>query len=409
MIPASALRRFGLAVSLAASLGLAAGPVHAEPASTEPAGTDLTIAFAGPPLVLYDPARDACQPIDDPDMNPRAFRDDKGAVVMFALHFVARPLRGRDLDHVRIDCHSSLDSPFDPDPSHFADRRYVAATWTRDGRDVGALVHEEYHADDHGRCTVSDSLGCWFNTILAFHSSDGGTRFAAGRPLVVAAAPFTQDVGQGRHRGFFEPSNMFGDGRYVYAFASTTGWAGQDAGSCLFRTTDPTRPDLWRAFDGSQFGVRYADPYRSKALPQPCAVIRPFTFAVNSVVRHRPSGRWIALLQASASGDFPVDGFYYASSRDLIHWGPAHLLLAGRTLYSGWCKADGPLINYPSILDPASASRNFDTVERTPELFFVAMQARNCATSGRLLLRRPLAITVAGRAAAVGDAARTRP
>ena len=359
---------------------------------------ELVASLAGTAATVYDPAQ-GCSGIDEPDMNPRAFRDADGHAVMFALHYVAHPLRGPDLDHLVIDCRSALDSPLDPEPSHFADRLYVASTWTRDGAHVGALIHEEYHADEHDRCAGKDSLACWYNTVLGFHSGDGGARFERSRPLVVAAAPFTQDVGQGRHRGFFEPSNMFGDGRFVYAFVSTTGWDGQDAGSCLFRTDDPTRSDRWRAYDGRAFATRYADPYRSTWLPQPCAVIAPFAFAVNSVVRHAPSGLWLAVLQASAgSGAFPVDGFYYASSRDLLHWSPARLLLAGRTLYSNRCGAGAPqggdLVNYPAVLDPASASRNFDAVGPSPFLYFVAMEARGCGTGHRLLLRRPLAITV---------------
>ncbi len=376
-----------LRAGAAAAIMLAAGAARAD---------ELVVGFGGPPSTVYDPAS-GCSGIDEPDMNPRAFRDADGRVVMFALHYVAHALRGPDLDHLAIDCRSALDSPLDPEPSQFADRLYVAATWTRDGEHVGALVHEEYHADEHGRCTAATSLGCWYNTVLAFHSRDGGRLFERSRPPIVAAAPFRQDVGQGRHRGFFEPSNMFGHAGSVYAFVSTTGWDGQDAGSCLFRSSDPTRSELWRAYDGREFATRYADPYRSKTLPQPCEVIRPFTFAVNSVVRHAASGLWLAVLQASASGEFPVDGFYYASSRDLIHWSPAHLLLAARTLYSNWCKTGderGDIVNYPSVLDPMSPSRNFDVVAGTPFLYFVAMETRGCSTAHRLLLRRPLTITV---------------
>ena len=355
------------------------------------------VTIAGAPSVVYNPALDACAPNDQPDMNPRAFRDAAGQTVVFALHFVNRPLRGPDLDHIKIDCHVSLDSPLDGDPAHFADRFYVASTWTRDGRDVGALIHEEYHADEHERCAFKDSLACWYNTILAFHSTDGGTSFTKMRPEVVAAAPFTQDVDQGRHRGFFEPSNMFGDGRFVYAFVSTTGWLGQDAGSCLFRSSNPSDSASWRAYDGAAFTVRYVDPYRrgGAPAPKPCKVIAPFSYAVGSVVRHASSKKWLAFFQAAAGGAFPVEGFYYASSDDLLHWEPARLLLAGRTLFGDWCKAgDTALINYPSVLDARSPSRNFDTIGDHPTLFFTSMQAHACQTSGRLLARMPLDVRV---------------
>ena len=91
---------------------------------------DLQLELTGSPTVLYDSVRDACAPIDVPDINPRAFRDASGRVVMFALHFVNRPLRGPDLTHLKIDCHVALESALDPDPSHYNDRSYIAATWT---------------------------------------------------------------------------------------------------------------------------------------------------------------------------------------------------------------------------------------------------------------------------------------
>ena len=42
----------------------------------------------GDNTILYDSKRDACAPIDVPDINARAYRDADGSVVMFAMHFV---------------------------------------------------------------------------------------------------------------------------------------------------------------------------------------------------------------------------------------------------------------------------------------------------------------------------------
>ena len=58
----------------------------------------------------------------------------------------------------------------------------------------------------------------------------------AAPPVVVAAAPFRQDFEQGRHRGFFNPSNILHAGGYWYMMTNTTGGAGQAQGLCLFRT-----------------------------------------------------------------------------------------------------------------------------------------------------------------------------
>ena len=263
------------------------------------------------PEVIFDSTRDGCATEDMPDINARAFRDAKGDIVMFALYDMNRALRGKDLAHLKLDCHVVLASHFDPDPAHYDDRSFLTSTWTTDGQNVVALVHHEYHADMHGRCSVQTDLGCWYNTILAYHSQDGGKNFVRSHPLVVAAAPFRQDVGQGRHRGFFNPSNIFSDGTYEYFFAATTGWGGQAFGACLFRSATPNNSASWRAYDGHAFTVRYDNPYAPRFVaPKPCAPISPFVFPVGAIVRARASGVWIAVFQAAQNaGAFPVDGF----------------------------------------------------------------------------------------------------
>lgn len=355
---------------------------------------DLTVAITGAASAVFDSTHDGCEADDFPDINPRAFRDASGQIVMFALHDVNRALRGPDFAHLKIDCHVALGSPFDPDPAHYADRNFIAATWTRDGRAVGALVHHEYHADDFHRCRAVGDLACWYNTILDYRSSDGGRDFSRARPPVVAAAPFRQDVEQGRHRGFFNPSNIVTDAGHLYALISTTGWAGQPYGNCLFRTDGPETPGSWRAYDGSRFSIRYEDPYTAKApRPKPCQTIGPFTFPVGSIVRHRPSNSWIALFQASAGRAFPLDGVYYATSRDLLHWSDPRILLAAKTLYDDLCTAGPSIVNYPAMLDPRPRSRNFDEVGDHPDLFLTTIRVENCQTGARKLVREELTIT----------------
>ncbi|MFO1118221.1 MAG: hypothetical protein U1E28_21340 [Beijerinckiaceae bacterium] len=348
---------------------------------------------------------DRCAPVDLPDVNPRAYRAADGSVVMFALHFQARALRGPGLDHLKIDCHVALASHEDADPAKYDGRRYITATWTADGRNVAALVHDEYHAETHpGRCITTDALACWWNAILAFRSTDGGANFAPADPMVLAATPFRQDVGQTRHRGFFNPSNMFGKDGFVYAFVSTTGWTGQQPGECLIRTRDPMDSSKWRAWDGRDFTVRWRDPYGPKSdAPQPaCATIEPFGYAVGAVVRHRPSGNFVAVWEAPrVEGRFPFTGLYYATSRDLIHWSQAALLAATPNTAqpcgaSGDVNRDGWITSYPSLLDPDAKGRNFDDAGDTPYLYYARIRNVGCTPAGeRALMRQRVAISPA--------------
>ena len=378
----------------------------------------LAVTLAGPPETVYAAPRDGCDPNDVPDAPVRAYRDPGGGVTMFGLHYDNRALKGPDLFHLKIACPVVYASHGDPDPAHYDDRSWIAATWTADGRAVSALVHHEYQANEHaGRCRFPDYMQCWFNTVLAVRSTDGGASFA--RPAtVVASPPFRQDVDQGRHRGFFNPSNIVSDGRYTYFLASTTGWsapspvaglapevgsasepgADQEAGVCLFRSPDPTNPNAWRAWDGRGFTVTYRDPYRGRPKPKPCAVVAPFPAPVGSVVRVAPGGLWLAAFAAKAdAGLFPVPGFYTATSPDLLHWSAPRLLLPGPTLYDDACRAGGRLIAYPVILDPASPSRNFDRSGPHPDLYYDVLDTEGCTITGRRsLVRRPVAIA-AGR------------
>ena len=344
---------------------------------------------------VYNPATQACAPVDLPDINPRAFRAADNSVVMFALHFVARTLRGPDLGHVKIDCNVALNSTEDADPARYDGRRYITAVWSPDGTQVSALIHNEYHGDHHaGRCTFKTDLACWYNTILAFQSSDGATSFVPSSPLVVAAAPFKQDVGQGRHRGFFNPSNMFGKDGFVYALTSTTGWDGQQPGPCLIRNANPLNSAGWRGWDGQSFSVRWDDPYGSNArLPTPCAPLAPFGYAVGSVTRHRSSGQFVALWDAPRiDGKFPVAGFYVATSRDLLNWSAPGLLMATPTLHEPCgrnnANRDGIVTAYPALLDDHAQGRNFDDTGDEAWLYYTRVKNNGCIPGAQRLLVR---------------------
>lgn len=387
---ASSLAKLGLRVALGIMLAMAS--LMARAARAE----DATLSLLGRPEIVFDSSREGCAAVDVPDVNPRAFRDANGNVVFFAMHYVNRVMRGKDLSHLSLDCHIVLNSGFDPEPADYNDRNFITATWTADGRNVAALVHHEYHADDHGRCRVQSSLGCWYNSILAYRSTDGGMNFTKAKPLVVASAPFGQDVGQGRHRGFFNPSNIFSDGTYEYFFAATTGWDGQNYGACLFRSANPQDPGSWRAFDGHNFTIRYSDPYRGGARQiAPCEPISPFIFPVGAVVRMRGTGLWIAVFSvARDAGLYPVDGFYYATATDLTHWSAPRLLYADRTLDSDICTATGSIIAYPSLLDEDAQDRNFDDVGAQPYLYFTIAKVDGCGTGNRFLMRQKVSIVL---------------
>ncbi len=91
---------------------------------------------------------------------------------------------------------------------------------------------------------------------------------------------------------------------------------------------------------------------------------------------------------------FPVSGFYTATSRDLLHWSEPRLLMPGPTLYDDACTAGGPLISYPVLLDPSSASRNFDRSGSSADLYYDVLITEGCTITGRrTLVRRGVTIS----------------
>lgn len=349
----------------------------------------LKLGLSGQPQIMFTPARDACDGDDVPDAPVRAFRDASGGVVMFGLHDVNRAFRGASLDALKLDCRVALGSNSNADPAAFDDRSWITALWTRDGVSIEALVHHEFQASEHpGRCAFKEYMQCWYNSILAVHSSDGAVTFARAKNPVVAAVPFRSDVDQGRHRGFFNPSNIFSWQGQAYFFASTTGWPGQEGGVCLFRTADPARPGSWRAWDGKEFFSVFPNPYLVKTtLATHCAVIAPFPAPVGTVVNE--GGTFVAVFQAKRDANlFPVSGFYYATSANLLAWSAPRLLVPGATLYDDPCTAGGRLIAYPSLLDPAAKSRMFEDAGAHPWLYFAQLAVTGCAITGQRELLR---------------------
>ena len=367
----------------------------------------LVATVVGGDATVFDPARDACDGHDVPDAPLRAYRDAGGTIRAFGLHYENRRLSGPSLMRLKPECPVVFRGTGSGDPARYDDKSWITATWTEDGRQVDALVHHEFHAHSHaGRCRFPDYMACWWNTVLAARSPDGGQSFQR-RPGVVAATPFRSEIGQGRHRGFFNPSNIVRHDGQLYALIGTTGWSPAEGGSdqpggvCLFRA-DPRDPAAWRAFDGKGFGAAFPDPYRpggGAARAARCQPIAPFPAPVGSVVRHRPSGLFLAVYQAKAGmpdgfgGTYPQSGFYTATSPDLRRWDAPQLLLATKSLYDDACGA-GKLRSYPVLIDEAAQGRNFDDIGDTALLFYAEMRIDGCNHTGdRKLIARKVRIS----------------
>ena len=372
---------------------LAAGIIGA-PSGSAMAGTAIAVTAERTAETVFRWQTDRCSPNDIPDAPARAFRDASGLVHLIAGHDVNRAFVGPTLGDAKFACDVLLEGRHADDPQQYDDRVWLAGFHTDDGKKIAALGHAEFHG--HLRpalCPSRQYISCWTNAVVGITSDDGGHSFQRrpGAAALVAALPHPHAQNIGRQVGYFSPSNIvtLGDDKYVFIFAEPYG--AQQRGACLLRTRSPADPGSWRAWDGQGFSV-------SLAADGVCAPVGGWQSTVTSVVRHLPSGLFIALIAATRA-DAPdgrkVTGVYYATSRDLLQWSAPSLLLEMPILFAYACGAPA-VYAYPSLIDPGAATRNFDTVSDRAFLYATRINMTGCKLPmDRDLVRFPVRIGAA--------------
>jgi hypothetical protein len=338
----------------------------------------------GPEQTVYDWSTMACEPIDIPDMPARAFRDASGHVQLIATHSSSgRRMIGPSLDAVRHECRVLLQSQFDADPANYEDREWLRSPYTEDGRTVYALLTDEFQGWRHpalGLCPAPYTWKqCMLTSITHAVSRDGGNSYdhPPAPAHLVAAVPYPYAPGSPDAYGIFAPSNItkLSDGLY-YAMMRAAQHGLQRLGTCVMRTRDLSDPHSWRAWDGTGFNIRFINPYEHPAespsdhVCEPVAAEEIATMA-DSVTYNTYFQKYLLVGNAGLRDQTgnTVWGFYYSLSDDLIHWSDRKLLLDAPLPWTYHCEPEDPVL-FPSILDPSSTARNFDTSDQTPALYF---------------------------------------
>jgi len=262
---------------------------------------------------------------------------------------------------------------------------------------VYALVHNEYQGNQHpGQCPSGEYLNCWYNSITLARSTDGGRTFTHAPPPrhLVAAVPYRYEPDAGQV-GIFQPSNIVRreeDGHY-YALVSAQAFGVQREGTCVMRTPRLDQPGAWRAWDGTGFNVRFVNPYVSDG--GSANVCTPVSFReiagmTHSLTYNTYLERYVLVSPAGAQRPGTrgvVWGFYYSTSEDLIDWTPRQLIREIVLPQHFECGDPNP-VSLPSLIDPDSPSRNFETTGRRPWLYFTRFHHKECSgTLNRDLVR----------------------
>ena len=358
------------------------------------------VGIVGPEEIVFDYSRQACGKQDIPDAPARAFRDADGTVHLWATHYIARQDTGPNLNRVQHRCGIVMRSRYDSRPSEFQDKEWLFSPYTLDGRTVFALIHDEYQGYTRpDRClSARTNVRCWYNAVTLARSDDMGATFRHARPApnhLVAQVPYRYKRDENRY-GYFQPSSIVQKDGYYYSMLSTVAYRKQEAGTCVMRTKRLDDPTSWRAWDGDGYDVRFVDPYRGEVedADHVCEPVSPaeITDMSFSLTYNTYFDKYLLVSTANQydSKRRLVWGFYYSLSDDLIEWSQRKLIREVELPQSYRCGDRDP-VYYPSILDPTSTSRSFETSGRRPYIYFTRFHFEACVqTLDRDLVRVPI-------------------
>ncbi len=302
--------------------------------------------------VLFDWSEEACTRWDIPDTPARFWREGTG-VAMIAGSQASRVSAGPDPFTLERRCVVAYAGDHDPDPRSHDDRVWIASVWSHADVRIEALAHVEYHGDRHGTCLAGTYMACWRSSVIALESRDGKTFTRAPGPPV-AALPLAYDPAQKRRSGYFNPSNIFRSGRFLYVFVFAEAHGAQARGACLLRRR--VAGGAWLAWDGAAFGARLSGRI-GFGRGRTCAPVSGVTSTLSSVLRGE-DGVYLAVTPRSALGRH---GIWLQRSSDLLAWSAPELLVELPLLWRRDCAAPAAYA-YPALIAPGSPSRNFETL-----------------------------------------------
>jgi len=385
--------------------GAAALTVVAMPRISVSVGTTKEVVFRW--------ATDRCEDLDTPDLPTHVVRAEDGSLVLFAgdaPHFYVS--RGADFGSFRRDCSRPvLESADRRTPESYENWEWIATVY-REGSRWHALIHNEFHDAVAATCKPGDpspANPCWYNSMTYAVSRDGARSFVKpGAPgHVIAPPPYVWEAplpGALPNMGwqFYEGyggafSIVRKDDGYYYTIVGLTPTKAKPPTweSCLIRTDRLDDPTRWRAWDGGGFNDRLTSPY-VVGNPAPLCKLS-HDFAVSGLLTFN------TYLQRFMHLDSGPCGFYFRLSPDLFHWNTAQLVTAIRD--DGSCPFDpqkpGLLepvpVMYPTVVDHADTTINFERPARTPYLYYVRFNRGTTSDPlyflDRDLVRVPLTFT----------------
>ncbi len=251
------------------------------------------------------------------------------------------------------------------------------------------------------QCSSGDYLKCQYNSITFAKSTDMGCTYSHSEAPnhLVASAPYRYEPDTGPW-GIFGGTNIIynpNDG-YYYTMLHLEKRFLQDLGTGVMRTKTLDDPKSWRAWDGKDLSVRFINPYTepdadpSKHICQP--VSRDEISKLHASLTFNTYFDKFLLVGSLGQWDPEqkkfIHGFCYSLSDDLIHWTKAKLIMEAKFPWTP--DLPGEVLLYPSLLDPADTSRNFERTGKRVYLYYTRMHPYTQQNRGldRDLVRVPI-------------------
>lgn len=309
-------------------------------------------------IEVVRPVTARCDADDIPDLTPRAFRDADGKVNLISSHFVTRRMVGTTLNNVTLDCRPVYRSVENTAFNDFRYREWMASPYTLDGRNIFALIHNEWYPGVAGLpgCIPGPSVTEWVNAITLVESNDKGVNYRHRDDYVVVRPPawlWDCEPGTPIIYGAFAPSNVIKMGEHFYALYQSErdpAWVLPPAATCLMRTSNLALGSAWEIWTAN--GWKPEDT----AVPKPLTGIGKIH---ESVTFNKHLNKYV-LIGMDWS---PQHAVYVSVSRNVMDW--------ERPVMMKPAPDDNSDFIYPAFLDPTDTSRNFENTGQTPYMYWV--------------------------------------
>jgi len=327
--------------------------------------------------------------------------------------------RGTDFNSLRRDCRQpALTSADRRTAESYENWEWLWAVY-REGNRWHALIHNEFHDAVASTCdpgnpapgnpagTTRSPTRCpqTVPVVLETHSA-GACRGTAPNVWVPPSAPLAD--GQWVMEGYFDPTNIVraNDG-YYYALMTTIPskywWdSPSPLGLCTFRTDNLDDPASWRTWDGSGFNLRMTSPYVTGSPAPACALFFEPIRDSGHMVYSTYLNRYIHVAPSATDiGGRKVCGSTSRSRR--ICFTGAHSSCSSKQVKQLRFGSTSPSmlepvpVQYPSIVDHADTTINFERAGRTTYLYYSRFRSVDYGplySVDRDLVRVPLTFTL---------------